>query len=171
MFNHCSNRFKSRLGFSDWRRFEYRFCLGWNEERRLGDRRHAAGMEEILATVRRIIAEEESGTSTPFGTSIPGAAMAPTLASAPTLGGDVLELTEVLEADGSIRHLPPFGTALRGPGEKREPARSRLCSGQSTEARCGTADAVGRPLWAIGRATDANPIARGRAMRKRRFIR
>ena len=61
-------------------------------------------MEEILATVRRIIAEDESGTSTP------------------TAGGDVLELTEVLEADGSIRHIPPFGTALRGPGERREPA-------------------------------------------------
>jgi cell pole-organizing protein PopZ len=79
-------------------------------------------MEEILATVRRIIAEEESGTSTSSGTSTPGAAMAPTLASALTVGGDVLELTEVLEADGSIRHIPPFGTALRGPGEKREPA-------------------------------------------------
>ena len=34
----------------------------------------------------------------------------------------MLELTEVLEADGSIRHIPPFGTALRGPGERREPA-------------------------------------------------
>src|SRR5204862_7793080 len=77
--------------------------------------------EGSLATVRRISAEEESGTSPPSGTSTPGAAMAPTL-SAPTVGGDVLELTEVLEADGSIRHIPPFGTALRGPGEKREPA-------------------------------------------------
>src|SRR4051812_28080387 len=76
----------------------------------------APPMEEILATVRRIIAEDESGTSTPSGAS------PPTPASRPTVGGDVLELTEALEADGSIRHIPPFGTALRGPGVKREPA-------------------------------------------------
>ena len=63
-------------------------------------------MEEILATVRRIIAEDELGAG-----RAPGAS--------PAGGGDVLELTEALEADGSVRHLPPFGAALRGPGEPR----------------------------------------------------
>src|SRR5437763_5580827 len=83
-------------------------------------------MEEILATVRRIIAEDESGNSSPAA------------GAAPASGGDVLELTEALEADGSIRHIPPFGAALRGPGESRnsplgdgriEPAAPNLVGG------------------------------------------
>ena len=85
-------------------------------------------MEEILATVRRIIADDESGSSPPAA------------GAAPASGSDVLELTEALEADGSIRHIPPFGAALRGPGESRnsplgdgriEPAAPNLVGGPS----------------------------------------
>lgn len=65
-------------------------------------------MEEILATVRRIIAEDELGAGQSSG-------------GPPSIGGEVLELTEALEPDGSVRHLPPFGTALHGPGELRPP--------------------------------------------------
>jgi len=63
-------------------------------------------MEEILATVRRIIAEDELGTGRSPGVSS-------------VAGGDVLELTEALEPDGSVRHLPPFGSAIGDPGEPR----------------------------------------------------
>src|SRR5436853_2541278 len=66
-------------------------------------------MEEILATVRRIIAEDELGAGQSPGISA-------------VAGGDVLELTEALEPDGSIRRLPPFGTALRGSSEPRSAA-------------------------------------------------
>jgi uncharacterized protein len=66
-------------------------------------------MEEILATVRRIIAEDELGAGPSSGIS-------------PVAGGDVLELTEALEPDGSVRHLPPFGAALRRPAEARSAA-------------------------------------------------
>src|SRR3954465_5732354 len=85
-------------------------------------------MEEILATVRRIIADDESGSSPPAARA------------APARGSDVLECTEALEADGSIRHIPPFGAALRGPGESRnsplgdgriEPAAPNLVGGPS----------------------------------------
>jgi cell pole-organizing protein PopZ len=64
-------------------------------------------MEEILATVRRIIADDESGA---------GPAAPP---RAPSIGSDVLELTEALQPDGSVRHLPPFGSRLGGVGESR----------------------------------------------------
>jgi uncharacterized protein len=66
-------------------------------------------MEEILATVRRIIADDELAAGRSCGIS-------------PVAGGDVLELTEALEPDGSVRHLPPFGAALRGAGEPRSAA-------------------------------------------------
>lgn len=59
-------------------------------------------MDEILTTVRRIIAEDEAGTTPP-----------PSGAQAQSGSGDILELTEVIEADGSVRHIPPFGMALR----------------------------------------------------------
>ena len=63
-------------------------------------------MEEILATVRRIIAEDELGAGRSSAVS-------------PVSGGEVLELTEALQADGSVRRLPPFGAGLRGPGQPR----------------------------------------------------
>ena len=61
-------------------------------------------MEEILAIVRRIIADEESGA-------------APSFSGAAIVSSDVLELTEAIEADGSVRHLRPFGSAV-GSAEK-----------------------------------------------------
>jgi cell pole-organizing protein PopZ len=68
-------------------------------------------MDEILTTVRRIIAEDEAGATPP-----------PSTAQARSGGGDILELTEVLEADGSVRHIPPFGMALRATdGPRAEP--------------------------------------------------
>jgi uncharacterized protein len=63
-------------------------------------------MEEILAIVRRIIADDESGAAPSF----PGAAI---------VSSDVLELTEAIEADGSVRHLRPFGSAVGSAGESR----------------------------------------------------
>jgi len=116
-------------------------------------------MEEILATVRRIIADDESGSSPPAA------------GAAPASGSDVLELTEALEADGSIRHIPPFGAALRGPGESRnsplgdgriEPAAPNLVGGPPVSGgpRLGASEpraigAASAPVEAPGREPTA----------------
>jgi hypothetical protein len=62
-------------------------------------------MEEILASIRRIISEDaEPGKPTPV------------TASASSDGGDVLELTNIVHDDGSI------GSAMRQPEPRRAPA-------------------------------------------------
>jgi len=68
-------------------------------------------MDEILATVRRIIAEDESDG-------------APAPASAPIVSSDVLDLTEALEPDGTVRHIAPFGGSPPNPNEPRVPPLS-----------------------------------------------
>jgi cell pole-organizing protein PopZ len=50
-------------------------------------------MDEILASIRRILAEEDPATSGP--------------AARGRANGDVLMLTEAIEPDGSIRHIAP----------------------------------------------------------------
>jgi uncharacterized protein len=85
-------------------------------------------MEEIIATIKRIIAEEEqSGSLAPAGT-----------------GGssDILELTEAVGDDGTVRHLPPVGPprpsppaetpATPEPGGRIEPAPPRPQAAVST---------------------------------------
>ena len=68
-------------------------------------------MDEILATVRRIIAEDESDG-------------APAPASVPIVSSDVLDLTEALEPDGTVRHIAPFGGSPPNPNEPRVPPLS-----------------------------------------------
>jgi uncharacterized protein len=60
-------------------------------------------MEEILATIKRIIADEA-----PLSAASAGA-------------NDVLELTEVVDPDGTLRHLPPI-VAPRLSGAAEPPA-------------------------------------------------
>lgn len=58
-------------------------------------------MEEILTTIRRIIADDErQGASGP---------------AAPKREDDVLVLTEAVEADGSVRHIAPAATGATLP--------------------------------------------------------
>ena len=68
-------------------------------------------MDEILATVRRIIAEDESDG-------------APGPPSVPIVSSDVLDLTEALEPDGSVRHIAPFGGSPPNSNEPRVPPLS-----------------------------------------------
>jgi cell pole-organizing protein PopZ len=90
-------------------------------------------MDEILATIRRIIAEDEQSSSTPSTTAARGVPAAARPASVPpvpvsderaagtaqetaqtaaeTAGADdVLDLTDALNEDGSVRHLAPLAT-------------------------------------------------------------
>jgi len=118
-------------------------------------------MEEILATIRRIIAEDERQ-----------GAVGP---APPKPEGDVLVLTEAVEADGTVRHIAPAAAAapvLPLPGGRREPepprpdppaasapARSeRLLSSTVADA---TASAFARLNAARERAGPETPIGRG----------
>ncbi|MBV8776712.1 MAG: DUF2497 domain-containing protein [Alphaproteobacteria bacterium] len=61
-------------------------------------------MEEILASIRRILAEDEAPVTLPPARSrIAGG------------GGDILDLTEALDDDGSVRHIPPFAATRTAP--------------------------------------------------------
>ena len=101
-------------------------------------------MDEILATIRRIIAEDEHSSSTPGSTSVRGvpaaaqpapvppapvpderaAAATPEMmqAAARAPGADgVLDLTDALNEDGSVRRLAPPATASGAPEAARTP--------------------------------------------------
>lgn len=98
-------------------------------------------MDEILATVRRIIAEDEAGAPAPA-------------ANTAIVSSDVLELTEALEPGGNVRHIPAFGTALRSLGEPRVPP---LSGGRIEPAapRSAAAKAEAGPPGRIGPRADA----------------
>ncbi len=91
-------------------------------------------MDEILATIRRIIAEDEQpgGPSTASGSTASGATASGAAASGATASGgaakdtaeaadDIVELTEAINEDGSVRHLAPIGGTSRI-AALREPA-------------------------------------------------
>jgi cell pole-organizing protein PopZ len=85
-------------------------------------------MDEVLATIRRIIAEDEQspGGGGPGGSKGPGAAAA---------ADDVLELTEALNDDGTVRHLAPIGSVARPAERLREPPLPAAPEKPETEAR------------------------------------
>jgi len=63
-------------------------------------------MEEILASIRRIISEDEQGgEKAPAQTPNGAAAATPAPEAPPAPAEDVLELTEVVNADGSVSSL------------------------------------------------------------------
>jgi hypothetical protein len=74
-------------------------------------------MDEILATIRRIIAEDEQVGAPSTGS--------PAGAAAQDNGGDsndVVELTEAINEDGSTRHLAPIGSSARPATGMRAPS-------------------------------------------------
>ncbi len=64
-------------------------------------------MEEIIASISRIIAEDNRSADA---------------VRAPADRGGILELTEAIAADGSVRRLAPLGASPPGAGTGREPA-------------------------------------------------
>jgi len=76
-------------------------------------------MEEILAKIRHIIAEDEhAGDAGATGRPAAGGG----LAAADEEEEDVLELTEAIDDDGSTRHLIPLGGSQGGAGREPPPA-------------------------------------------------
>ncbi len=73
---------------------------------------HEPSMEEILASIRRIIAEDGDTTPQAPTATAPVAAAVPAEPSpGPARGEDVLELTDVVEEDGSVVSLSSGGVA------------------------------------------------------------
>jgi uncharacterized protein len=73
-------------------------------------------MEEIIASISRIIAEDKPQADRRDGTKTPGEAVAP----APGESSDILDLTQVVNEDGSVRRVSPWAegaTALSGAPE------------------------------------------------------
>src|SRR5438093_5785487 len=77
-------------------------------------------MDEIVATIRRIIAEdEEKGAPAIDRGGESGAAVAAVADGSDRSGAaengaeDILELTQAINEDGSVRHLAPIGPSLR----------------------------------------------------------
>ena len=78
-------------------------------------------MDEILATIRRIITEDEHAGAPSTGSA---AASGPDGGAADDKAADsddVLELTEAINEDGSTRHLAPIGGSSRQAAGIREP--------------------------------------------------
>jgi uncharacterized protein len=65
-------------------------------------------MDEILASIRRLADDEER----PSGTAPPPVSAATSEPPAEAAGDDVLELTEAVADDGSVRHLPRFSAPV-----------------------------------------------------------
>ena len=68
-------------------------------------------MDEILATIRRIIAEDERSSGA-AGRGVPADGLRDTTVAheAEEAGNDVLDLTDVLNEDGNVRRLEPIAT-------------------------------------------------------------
>ena len=120
-------------------------------------------MDEILATVRRIIAEDEKEPGAPSTGRGAGNGASKRVASG--LGGgaaddeagdDVLELTEAINADGSTRHLSPVGSAVRrepGWGASPPVAPSPVAPPPEAELQRGAAPGAEREFAVVGGRT------------------
>ncbi len=80
-------------------------------------------MEEIIASISRIIAEDNRSADARSADAL----------RAPADRGGVLELTEAIAADGSVRRLAPLGASSPGPsspgmGTGREPTSASPAS-------------------------------------------
>ena len=66
-------------------------------------------MEEIIASISRIIAEDKDPADKRFGTKAPSEAVAPARGER----SDILDLTQVVNEDGSVRRVSPWAEADR----------------------------------------------------------
>ena len=88
-------------------------------------------MDEILASIRRLVADEER----PGGTAPPPVSAAASEPPKAAADEDVLELTEAIAEDGGVRRLPPFSVPVAA-----APAASVVSAAASSAA----ASAFGR---------------------------
>jgi cell pole-organizing protein PopZ len=91
-------------------------------------------MDEILASIRRIIAEDDYAVPRPSPRD--------------RVGGDILDLTEAVNDDGSVRHIPPIALVTPEPPP-------RLPDGRIEPAPPRPADAAAEPALVSDAASDA----------------
>lgn len=95
-------------------------------------------MDEILASIRRILAEDSSGAATHLPPRLRGS-------------GDVLELTEALNDDGSVRHIAP-AVSVSSEVQTSIPSDGRI---EPMPPRPGGPDAEPEPRLVSDAASDA----------------
>jgi uncharacterized protein len=94
-------------------------------------------MEEIIASISRIIGEDKPGPERPVGATAPGEAAAATERS------DILELTQVVDADGSVRRVSPWaGEGTAPPPTPDAPSASPADATRRIEPQPSHADPV-----------------------------
>jgi uncharacterized protein len=97
-------------------------------------------MEEIIASISRIIAEDKPGAERRVGATAPGEAAGPTKKS------DILELTQVVDEDGSVRQVSPWtGDATGSPLAPDAPIASLADTKGRMEPQPSRADPVLEP--------------------------
>jgi hypothetical protein len=97
-------------------------------------------MEEIIASISRIIAEDKPGAERRVGATTPGEATGPTKRS------DILELTQVVDEDGSVRRVSPWAGDVTAPSRTPDaPIASRADATGRIEPQPSHADPVLEP--------------------------
>jgi len=105
-------------------------------------------MEEIIASISRIIAEDKHPAERRVETKAPTEADLP----APGEGGDILELTQVVNQDGSVRRLSPWAEVATAPsGAPNAPTASPADATGRIEPQPSHAGAVLEPSLGSGR--------------------
>jgi len=98
-------------------------------------------MEEIIASISRIIAEDKPGAERRFGATAPGEAAGPTQKS------DILELTQVVDEDGSVRRLSPWAGDATAPSHMPAAAIASPADATGIEPQSSHADPVLEPRF------------------------
>lgn len=99
-------------------------------------------MEEIIASISRLIAEDKHPGDRRVGTKSPAEAGAP----APGKVSDILELTQVVNEDGSVRRVSPWTEVATAPsGASDAPTASPATATGRIEPQTSQADATLEP--------------------------
>ena len=117
-------------------------------------------MEEIIASISRIIEEDKHPADRRAGAKAPGEAVAP----APGERSDILELTQVVNEDGSVRRISPWAdVATAASGAPDAPTASPADATGRIEPRPSHADAGLEPKLDPGRERIVSAATSGAA--------
>ena len=117
-------------------------------------------MEEIIASISRIIAEDKDPAYRRVGTKAQSEAVAP----APGEKSDILELTQVVNEDGSVRRVSPWAeVATASSASPDEPTASPAAAAGRIEPPPSHADAALEPRLDSGRERIVSAATSGAA--------
>ena len=117
-------------------------------------------MEEIIASISRIIAEDKDPADRRLGTKAPGEAVAPAHGER----SDILELTQVVDEDGSVRRVSPWAEAATALSASPDGATaSPADAAEKIESRLSHSDAALEARLDPGRARIVSAATSGAA--------